>query len=364
MKRFASLAGTFLALASVGAGAQEPVVRAELDSAKIVVGQQLGLTLTVTLPKQGDYQVLPLPDTLTSHVEVVKMLRADTLAQGDVLTYARRYLVTSFDTGLQYVPPIPVVTLGGEVAASTNDLALQVINPFQNVEVDQQSGVAKIFDIHEAQDAPFQWRELLRYWPWLVAFLVVVGLIILYVYWRSRRKKLAAEGPKPAVPLEPAETTALRELERIRTEKIWVRGQVKEFYTQLTDTLRHYIDQRFGVSTQERTTSETVELLRGDWRLTAPEVQQAQDILELADYAKFAKHQPLPDENDLAVKKAVEFVNTTTEAEHARQASSTGAKEQSGDSTREAAPTTRTDNGAEAQELLKPLPKNDRNNVQ
>lgn len=300
---------------SVGAAAQRPVVKAELDSVAIFVGGQVGLDVTVQVPRGEEARLLPLPDTLTSHVEVVEMVRADTLLRGDLVECSFRYLLTSFDTGLQYVPPIPFVLAADSSVVSMPDFALSVVNPFQKLEVDEQSGVARIFDIRDALDAPFVWGELLLYWPWLVGAVAVAGLVVLLLWLRKRYARRGDGGEVVSrVPLEPCEVTALRDLERIRGQKLWMHNKVKEFYSDLTDTLRRYVASRFGVQAMESTSSQLMETLRDSLKGNPAEAETLRRILELADFAKFAKVEPLPDENDRALTDAVGFVNATTDA--------------------------------------------------
>lgn len=307
---------SLLALAvGAGAAAQRPVVKAELDSVAIFVGGQVGLNVSVQMPRGEEASLLPLPDTLTSHVEVVGMVRADTTVRGDLVECSFRYLLTSFDTGLQYVPPIPFLLAADSSVVSMPDFALSVVNPFQQIQVDEQSGVARIFDIHDAIDAPFQWSELLLYWPWLVGVAAVVGLVAL-VMWLRRRYARKGDGGVAVsrMPLEPCEVTALRDLERIRGQKLWMHNKVKEFYSDLTDTLRRYVASRFGVQAMESTSSQLMEMLRAPLKGSPAEAEALSRILELADFAKFAKVEPLPDENDRALADAVNFVNATTDA--------------------------------------------------
>ncbi len=300
---------------SAGAAAQRPVVKAELDSVAIFVGGQVGLNVSVQMPKGEEARLLPLPDTLTSHVEVVEMVRADTTLRGDLVECSFRYLLTSFDTGLQYVPPIPFLLAADSTVVSMPDFALSVVNPFQKILVDEQSGVARIFDIRDAIDAPFQWSELLLYWPWLLVAAAVAGLIALALWLRRRLARRGGEaGAASRVPLEPCEVTALRDLERIRGQKLWMHNKVKEFYSDLTDTLRRYVASRFGVQAMESTSSQLMEMLRGPLKGSPGEAEALSRILELADFAKFAKVEPLPDENDRALTDAVNFVNATTDA--------------------------------------------------
>lgn len=302
------------------ARAQQPVVKAELDSMTIYVGGQVGLNVSVSAEKGQDCHILQLPDTLSSSVEVVEALKPDTIDRGSLIEYVQRYVVTSFDTGLQYVGPIPVVQMPDGSQVSTTDFALSVVNPYQEIK-QGQDGVNLIFDIHDAEDAPFQWRELLLYWPWAVGVLVVAGLILLAVFLRRKygRKGEAADS-LPAVPSEPCEVTALRDLERIKTEKLWMRNQVKEYYTDLTETLRRYLASRYGIQAKESTSAEIMEQLKPIMADQPDEAGKLADILQQADLVKFAKMEPLPDENDKALADAEAFVNTTTDVAKRKEA--------------------------------------------
>lgn len=299
---------------SAEAMAQQPVVRAELDSVTILVGGQVGLNVSIQVPNSLDCHVMALPDTLTKSVEVVSTVSADTLEQGDLREYSMRYLVTSFDTGLQYVPPIPVVIMPDSSTVSMPEFALSVINPFQKIEVDEQSGIARIFDINAAVDAPFVWRELLYYWPWVVVVVVLVGLFFLVRWLRRKYRRQHDKGGAVSVKVEPCEVVALRDLERIRQEKLWLHNRVKEFYSDLTDTLRKYVASRFCVQALESTSAQLVESLMPYLKESPKEQARISQILEQADFAKFAKMEPSPDDNAHAVADAIEFVNATTQA--------------------------------------------------
>lgn len=312
------------AAAALGCGmaeAQQPVVKAELDSMNILVGGQVGLNVSIAAAKGQECHILQLPDTLTAHVEVVEALKPDTIDRGDLVEYMQRYIVTSFDTGLQYVGPIPIVMVGDSVTISTPEFAISVVNPFQQEFKANEQGVNQIFDINAAENAPFQWRELLLYWPWAVGVLVVAGLVVLFIYLKKKYWHPGEPTEEVSnVPAEPCEVTALRDLERIKTEKLWMHNQVKEYYTDLTETLRKYLSSRYGIQAKESTSAEILEQLKPVMKDLPDEKQKIADILEQADLVKFAKMEPLPDENDKVLADAETFVNTTTEDARRKEA--------------------------------------------
>ncbi len=318
IRKYRLLIAAVLAAFTVNAGAQSIRVSTQLDSTIIAIGSQVGMTVSASFPSESGAFLQQLSDTLCAEVEIIEAQKPDTSFVGDIETLVQRYIVTSFDTGLHFIPPVELLVMpDGSKIAADEAMLLDVRNPF-NIEIDEQSGVAKITDIKDALDAPFEWRELLEYWPWFVLVVVVAGLVVLgvWLYRRHKRKQLGIV-PKKKVPQEPSHVIALRELNRIREEKLWQRNLFKEYYSDLTDTLRRYISNRFGLNAMESTTEEIVEdifpVLDGD----IVNKNRLQEILNLADMVKFAKSEPLPDENDMALKKAMDFVTGTMPAEPA-----------------------------------------------
>ena len=97
--------------------------------------------------------------------------------------------------------------------------------------------------------------------------------------------------------------------ERIKNEKVWQKGESKEYYTQLTDAIRTYIRDRFGFNALEMTSSEIIEHLLETSDKEA--ITDLKELFETADLVKFAKHNPLVNENDANLMNAIEFVDET-----------------------------------------------------
>ena len=135
-----------------------------------------------------------------------------------------------------------------------------------------------------------------------------------YIIQRLRNKKsLLPELLKEELKIPPHEL-AIRELNEIKLQKLWQQGRNKEYYTQITDTLRRYIYRRFGINAMEMTSYEILDIItrENDARSVYDTLKQ---ILQLADLVKFAKWRPLPDENDLSIAYSYLFVNQTKQDE-------------------------------------------------
>ncbi|MBQ3636663.1 MAG: hypothetical protein II951_13760 [Bacteroidales bacterium] len=307
--------------------AQQPVVRAELDTVAIVIGDQVGLTVNVFSKKDMNVHVRQLRDSIGSNVEIIRQMSQDTTVENDLVTYTQRYLLTSFDTGLHYLPALAVAYTADGDSICTPELSLNVLNPFQKMEVDEASGINKICDINSAQDAPFQWRELLLYWPWFVLVLAVAALVFLAVWLKDKLKRPEGLKPVKVAPAEPCEVVAIRELERIKEEKLWQHNRVKDYYSDLTDTLRRYVSLRFGISALESTTSQLLDMLAPHLADDKDDLDKLEYILSQADFAKFAKLEPLSDENDKAMSNAFAFVEETTRRQHEKESAAAAANQ-------------------------------------
>jgi hypothetical protein len=120
----------------------------------------------------------------------------------------------------------------------------------------------------------------------------------------------------PVKPKEPAHIIALRELDRIKNEKIWQKDKIKEYYSEVTEVLRTYIEDRFEIPAMEQTSEETLDSFKFRRDLLNEKLySNLGRILNLADLVKFAKYIPLPDDNNLTLVDAYFFVNETKKEE-------------------------------------------------
>lgn len=289
--------------------AQNISVSASLDSTLMVIGGQMNFTIDITQPAGLMVQFPQFIDTITKNIEIVEISKPDTIAQNNnLLNISQVFRITSFDSGLHYIPPIAFEYKRGELIEkqNSNALALLVVNPF--VKVDPEEG---IFDIKQPINTPFTFAELLKFLNWVLAFMLFSSLLVLGIHWWLKKRNPLKELLFKEKPKEPAHVIALRELEQIKNQKIWQKGQVKQFYSQLTDVLRIYMEERYHFPAMEQITTDILKSLKSvdlpDDKLL-PKMKQ---ILETADLAKFAKYEPLPDENDLSLISAFFFVNQT-----------------------------------------------------
>lgn len=276
------------------------VVEAKLDTAYILIGDQVRLNVTC---KAGSRQRVDFPyyqpqEELTPGIEVVDNGRTDTVVidGGRRVSLTRHYTITSFDSALYTLPPFKVKVDGKEYA-SAGGIGLKV----NTVEVDTVH-VDRFRGPHAVVDSPFVWSwkpTLFALAAWLSALAFVVLLIR-----RSDPRLITRKIVIP--PPTPAHVTALRGIEQIKQKG---RSNAKTYYMELTDTLRNYIQQRFGFSAKEMTTQEIIDELCANEHEGA--LRELQDVLITADLVKFAKHTTSLSEQDRSLVQALDYVQTT-----------------------------------------------------
>ena len=282
------------------------IVSATLDSTTLFIGDQTDLHLRA-ISAQGEQVTMPMLDKeLTAGVEIVDRTIVDTVALKDGRVQYDQYLtLTSFEDSLFYIAPLPFVS--GDDTVWSEGLTLNVVQPFEMDTTDMA-----ITDIKGVYKAPIWWWGIFR-WVLLALLLAGVGVAGYYLITYLQRRKLEEAGNEVVTePLRPAEEVALEKLDAIKEKKIWQQGQVKEYYTQLTDVVREYIARRFEVSSVEQTSDETLRDIRPLLSERKDLYDQLRKMLTLADLVKFAKWSTTPDENELSLRNAYTFVKETS----------------------------------------------------
>jgi hypothetical protein len=168
-------------------------------------------------------------------------------------------------------------------------------------------------DIKTVYGAPVTLKEVTPYILGIILIAAILFFIFYYIKWKKKNVPLFSKPEKPA---EPAHIIALRELDRIKNQKLWQQEKIKQYYSEVADTIRNYIENRFDVPAMEQTSAETLGIFKQRKDLVGDaSVDQLQHILSLADLVKFAKYTPLPDDNNLTLMNAYFFVNQTKKEE-------------------------------------------------
>jgi flagellar basal body-associated protein FliL len=259
----------------------QKLVETKIDVTKNKIGAQFNLTLKtevdtlsqVTFPKGKNFGKL----------EVIRDYVIDTIKKGSRYELIKKYGLTQFDSGKYYVPSLRVLI--DKKMFLTDSILVEVAN----VQVDTLR--QKMYDIKPIAEASSG-----KSWIWkLLLILLLIAGIGAFVYWFVKirqRKKIEAEVYK--TPIEKA-TNLLNILEK---KELWQKGEIKDYYSELTDIARNYIEEAIEIPAMESTTSELIEGLRKaslkkKMVLSQETIENLERVLKQADLVKFAKSKPL-----------------------------------------------------------------------
>lgn len=277
-------------------------VNTKIDSIEILIGEQTNVTLSVRTPENSKVEMPRFQGgVITPGILLVGTSVADTTdADNHQKIVTQIYCITSFDERLYYLPPFTVKVDGKPY--KSNSLALKVLTV--NVDTLHKDS---FFGPKDVVNNPFSWSD----WSglfWLCVIAMLLLAVSYYLYTRYRDNKPIIVKPKIIERLLPHQK-AMREIERIKADKVWASENSKSYYTELTDTLRKYIEERYGFNAMEMTSSEIIDRLSKVNDQKA--IDELRELFTTADLVKFAKYNTLINENDMNLVTAIEYINKT-----------------------------------------------------
>ena len=279
-------------------------VTTSIDSTKKKIGAEFKLTIKTSVNKT-DKVVFPKSKSFGA-LEVIESYKIDTIKSNDKYELIKKYGLTQFDSGKYTIPRIPII-INGKTAYS-DSLKIEVAN----VKVDTLK--QKMFDVKDiaaAESVSNGW------WKYLLAILAFIGLGFLgyYLFKKFYKKPEKVEEIIYTSPIEKA-TSLLQQLEK---KELWQRGEVKSYYSELTDIARTYIEEEIHVPAMESTTSELIVSLRNvaknkKLKLSKETLENLEKVLMQADLVKFAKVKPLDFEIEEDKKRITSTIVTIHKA--------------------------------------------------
>ncbi|WP_223198136.1 BatD family protein [Maribacter arenosus] len=298
------MCGLFLSsfcISSIGFAQTLPSVSSEVDTTFIKIGDQLNFKVTVEVDST-DNVIFPEGQTF-SPLETVEAFATDTTRKKDRIMLMKTYALTQFDSG-SYTLPTQRIEINGK-GYFTDSLRIDVAT----VPVDTMA--QKMYDIKPLIQVE---KSNSGWWKILLGVLVILAIVAGLVYWFVFRKKNLSEAEKEA--LLPPYDRALLELKKLDNSKYLIQDEYKQYYSELTDIVRSYLEEDVNVSALESTTDELIlklEMMKdaGELNLDRDTINQFKSILQTADLVKFAKSKPATNVA-LQDRKAVEQIVVKT----------------------------------------------------
>lgn len=293
-----------LCFISLGKAKAQVSVTATIDSLEIMVGEQTKIHLKVEANANQHIDLPIFKDTLVTGIEIVESTNPFTqkIDGSNRVVITQEFLVTSFDSALYYIPPFQVKV--GNHIYSSKSLALKVNTipiPMDSVDVNQFFGPQDIIRIG------YGWNDIAPLVYSIVLMLILIGLAtyLIYIYKNNNRTVREIKHTKKYSPHQ----LALKEIEALKVSKLAESGDVKLYYTRLTDVLRQYLKDRFYFNATEMTSAEIIAQLNELEKNNS--LEEFRSLLETADLVKFAKYVTQLNENDRNLMNAIEFINET-----------------------------------------------------
>ncbi len=301
-RRVIFIIGFFIISGASTLFAQKLSVETRIDTNIITIGDQINLNYTLEKKKEIITHLPVFTDTLTKGIEIIgDPLIDSSFTKDHLLRISVDLTISSFDTGIYYIPPQPIIFHDEDYADTLLSRATYLM--VRGVPIDTTYAIR---DIKGYEPMPLTIREVLIYSGSLLLLVAIVFFIFYYLRRRKEEKPLF----KPLKPEEPPYITALRELDKLKAQKLWQQKQIKEYYTRITYIIRWYIEKRFLIQALEQTSEEILLHIK---QLGIDDINYVnlESLLNLADLVKFAKGEPDPEQNILHLENAYEFIKKT-----------------------------------------------------
>lgn len=309
MKRLLFLFFAFLLIPTLFTVAQNVEIKTSSDTSHYLIGDHVNVSIDISTTTDAQI-VFPhfIADLFPPMgLDWVKSSPIDTLITGERKNYHQTITITSFDEGRYQFPSIEVMGADSTVLAVSEPVFFEIAT----VAIDTTS---LLRDIKPPVNAPLTFKEIAPYLIIIAIALILITLIIFLVLkWRKKEKKeTVVLKPKPKIRPDIA---ALAALETLWNKKLWQNGLVKSYYSELTEIIRIYIDDRFAVDAMEMVSAEILSALK-DKNIPEEVYSILHNLLTTADLVKFAKWDPIPDDHNRCFTQAKQFVELTANSDN------------------------------------------------
>ena len=273
-----------------------------LDTNTILIGDQIELNISVELNLNEEYNWPEFTDSVYKKVEIISQsdLKEDTTENSKIIS--QQILLTCFDSGSYYLPPIVF-----NKNKKTEGLLLNV----NTIAINDSSAMMDITatkigtkDDYTAEEIEEKERNFWKRIAWIIGILMLLFLIY---YLIKKYKKGESIITKRKI-IVPPHITALNKLQNLQKKKLWQKGELKEYYSELSLILREYTENRFNFQALELPTSDITKNLK---QIDSNILSKLEFVLLKADNIKYAKGLSLEEENKESMKKSKEFIQLT-----------------------------------------------------
>jgi len=279
--------------------------KASLEKDTILIGDQIKFTINHVLG--CDYQIeWPIySNSIVDGIEIIKKSDIDTLYDHDpeFPIIQQQYIITSFDSGTYTIPPI---FFSEDVKSEEVTLVVNTIAVNDSTKMSDQSPPLIGEDEDLTVEELDKLNEKKRNKTMIIIVIVLLLIAIAYLVYKYLQRKEIIK-PKVIVPIH---VTALNKLQNLKKQKLWQKGELKEYYSKISTIIREYTELRFGFNALELPTSDILSELK-KLKVEKEIIESLGLLLRRADNIKYAKGLSLEDENKEVMELSVNFIKKT-----------------------------------------------------
>ena len=272
------------------------------DSDHILIGDHLKVGIAIRHPKNVKILMPVVKDSL-GNMDFISASKIDTIQEATDEVLSQYYVVSGYDSAILHAGPVTVFfhnpsgaldsVVSNEIPVSVRTVPVDTTRPFKPIKA--------------PLNVPYSWREFIPYIIGAILLIILIAaLFVLYLRYEKRKPVVVAR----PMPKDPPHIWARKELQKLESEKLWQKDQVKLYYSRLTDILRLYLEYRFKWLALESTTEE-IEADIANYNMKDKAKDNLLQILRTADLVKFAKMLPGPEANIKAMESAGKFIDFT-----------------------------------------------------
>jgi len=279
--------------------AQRTQATVSVDTMRMLIGDQTKVRLQANHNPNKSVVYPELSQQTLGGLNVLDIGSIDTLRKLPTVVTEQAITVAAYDSGFYKIPPLTFnVYFNGKLQETAISKPLEIVVSTMVVDTNYVAEIKPILEV------PYTFSEFV---PYLVALLF--ALLFGFILYRIRSSKLQVQVEQPEI-IIPAHEIANTKLFKLKEEKLWQQGKIKEYHSQVTHIVREYLENRFGVNALEYTTEETIAALKTK-DFDDSYKNKLREILQRADLVKFAKDTPGPDVHEEALTVAKDFVHKT-----------------------------------------------------
>ncbi len=292
-----------LLMVSVVSAIAQPQISVSVDTNKILIGDLIKLQLAVSNVDKSSQVIWPVTQDIFKQLEIIDEQKIDTSTKGAIMNLHKSLIISAYDSGTFTIPELKFLIINGQQIDTliSNPIAIQV----RTLDVDTTKDY---MPLKANLDAPIYWYEL--WYVWVIIVGVVVLIIVVYLVTKQF-KKSRNKIPQSKISLFDA---TIGQLQALKKKDLPSQGSYKQYYSELSEIVKTYIDQRFQLQSLEQTTAEVLQISKRT-PLLKKNRTELKLILRTADLVKFAKAQPNEQQLQEAMEAAFRLVNQTKQRE-------------------------------------------------